>query len=66
MKIRMNIALDTDNENDRNILDILDSTNLLSMISRVGDEEDVYPESFFQDLEGEIDDTGSESKETSS
>ena len=66
MKIRMNIALDTDNENDRNILDILDSTNLLSMISRVGDEEDMYSESFFQDLEGEIDDTGSESKETSS
>jgi|TARA_B100000029_G_C16911308_1_gene717806 hypothetical protein len=66
MKIRMNIALDTDDENDRNILAILDSTNLLSMISRVGDEEDMYPEDFFQDLEGKIDDTGSESKETSS
>ena len=66
MKIRMNIALDTDDENDRNILAILDTTTLLSMISRVGDEEDMYPEDFFQDLEGKIDDTGSESKETSS
>jgi len=66
MKIRMNIALDTDNENDRNILAIFDSTNLLSMISRVGDEEDMYPEDFFQDLEGEIDDARSEGKEESS
>ena len=65
MKIRMNIALDTDNENDRNILAILDSTNLLSMISRVGDEGDIFTD--FLDLEiGEGDDTRSEGKEESS
>ena len=65
MKIRMNIALDTDNENDRNILAILDSTNLLSMIARVGDEGDIFTD--FLDLEiGEGDDTRSEGKEESS
>ena len=61
----MNIDLDTDNENDRNILAIFDSTNLLSMISRVGDEGDIFTD--FLDLEiGEGDDTRSEGKEESS
>ena len=65
MKIRMNIDLDTNNENDRNILAIFDSTNLLSMISRVGDEGDIFTD--FLDLEiGEGDDTRSEGKEESS
>ena len=65
MKIRMNIDLDTDNENDRNILAILDSTNLLSMIARVGDEGDIFAD--FLDLEiGEEDDPRSEGKEESS
>ena len=65
MKIRMNIDLDTDSENDRNILAIFDSTNLLSMISRVGDEGDIFTD--FLDLEiGEGDDTRSEGKEESS
>ena len=65
MRIRMNIDLDTDNENDRNILAIFDSTNLLSMISRVGDEGDIFTD--FLDLEiGEGDDTRSEGKEESS
>ena len=65
MKIRMNIDLDTDSENDRNILAIFDSTNLLSMISRVGDEGDIFTD--FLDLEiGEEDDTRSEGKEESS
>ena len=61
----MNIDLDTDSENDRNILAIFDSTNLLSMISRVGDEGDIFTD--FLDLEiGEGDDTRSEGKEESS
>ena len=65
MRIRMNIDLDTDSENDRNILAIFDSTNLLSMISRVGDEGDIFTD--FLDLEiGEEDDTRSEGKEESS
>ena len=65
MKIRMNIDLDTNNENDRNILAIFDSTNLLSMIAQVGDEGDIFTD--FLDLEiGEGDDTRSEGKETSS
>jgi len=65
VKIRMNIDLDTDSENDRNILAIFDSTNLLSMISRVGDEGDIFTD--FLDLEiGEGDDTRSEGKEESS
>ena len=65
MRIRMNIDLDTDSENDRNILAIFDSTNLLSMISRVGDEGDIFTD--FLDLEiGEGDDTRSEGKEESS
>ena len=61
----MNIDLDTNNENDRNILAILDATNLLSMISRVGDEGDIFAD--FLDLEiGEEYDTRSEGKEESS
>ena len=65
MKIRMNIDLDTDNENDRDLIALFDSTNLLSMIAQVGDEGDIFAD--FLDLEiGEADDTRSEGKEESS
>lgn len=65
MRIRMNIDLDTNNENDRDLIALFDSTNLLSMIARVGDEGDIFTD--FLDLEiGEEDDTRSEGKEESS
>ena len=66
MRIRMNIDLDTNNENDRDLIALFDSTNLLSMIARVGDEGDIFTDFLDLEIGEEEDDTRSEGKEESS